>query len=140
MPDVVAGGEAGLNGIALREDDGVTWLYAYHATNSDNRVVRMPLRGTPGSYAIGSPDALLTGITKAGNHNGGRLAFGPDGMLYVTTGDAGRGDAAQDRESLSGKILRLTPDGLPAPGNPFGTAVWSYGHRNVQGSRGPATA
>jgi len=133
VPDVVSGGEAGLNGIALHEVGDRTWLYAYHATRTDNRVVRMPLEGSPGSYRLGPAEAVLTGIATAGNHDGGRLAFGPDGMLYVTTGDAGRGDAAQDRDSLNGKILRLTPDGRSAPGNPFGTAVWSYGHRNVQG-------
>ncbi|MBN9171584.1 MAG: PQQ-dependent sugar dehydrogenase, partial [Microbacterium sp.] len=133
VPDVVSGGEAGLNGIALQAVGDTTWLYAYHATRTDNRVVRMPLDGSPGSYRLGPAESVFTGIATAGNHDGGRLSFGPDGMLYVTTGDAGRGDAAQDRDSLNGKILRLTPDGRPAPGNPFGTAVWSYGHRNVQG-------
>src|SRR5690606_12023651 len=95
--------------------------------------IRMPLTGSPGSYRMGEAETVIDGIAKAQTHNGGRLAFGPDGFLYVTTGDAGERDAAQDPDSLSGKILRLTPEGDAAPGNPFGTAIWSLGHRNVQG-------
>lgn len=133
VPGVDAGGEGGLLGLAVHDAGDVTWLYAYLTAADDNRVVRMPLTGAAGSFALGGAEVVLDGIAKAGNHNGGRLAFGPDGMLYVTTGDAGHRGAAQDESSLNGKILRLTPDGDPAPGNPFGTAVWSLGHRNVQG-------
>jgi glucose/arabinose dehydrogenase len=78
-------------------------------------------------------DALVTGIPRAAIHNGGRLAFGPDGMLWAATGEHGEPGLAQDRDSLGGKILRMTPDGRPAPGNPFGTLVWTLGHRNVEG-------
>jgi glucose/arabinose dehydrogenase len=135
VPGVVSGGEAGLNGIAVREIDGIRWLYAYHATDDDNRVVRMPLRGEPGALRLDTSavEELVTGIPHATNHNGGRLAFGPDGMLYITTGDAGQRERARDRDYLGGKILRVTPTGEPAPGNPFGTRVYSLGHRNVQG-------
>lgn len=133
ITDVVHRSEAGLNGIAVWRGDGSTWLYAYYATDSDNRVVRMPLLGAAGSRRLGAPHVVIDGIRAAGFHNGGRLAFGPDGMLYVTTGDAGDSADAQDRSSLNGKILRVTPTGEPAPGNPFDSPVYSYGHRNVQG-------
>ncbi|MGP3535013.1 PQQ-dependent sugar dehydrogenase [Microbacterium sp. RD1] len=131
VPGVAAGGEGGLHGLAVSPDG--TWLYAYHGTTDDNRVVRMPLAGSAGSRSLGRVETVFEGIPRAGNHNGGRLAFGPDGFLYVTTGDAGLRGAAQDPGSAAGKILRLAPDGTPAPGNPSGTAVFSLGHRNVQG-------
>ncbi|WP_350349119.1 PQQ-dependent sugar dehydrogenase [Agromyces sp. G08B096] len=135
VPGVAPGGEGGLLGLAFRPGDGSqeAAVYAYFTSEADNRIVRMPLSGGPGSYTLGSPEPVLTGIPKAGNHNGGRIAFGPDGFLYATTGDAGQREAAQDPASLAGKILRMTPDGAPAPGNPFGTHAYSIGHRNPQG-------
>ncbi|MDQ4215763.1 PQQ-dependent sugar dehydrogenase [Microbacterium sp. ASV81] len=135
VPDVVSGGEAGLNGLAVRDDAGTRWLYAYHATADDNRVVRVPLTGSPGALRFDrrAVEVVFRGIPRARFHDGGRIAFGPDGMLYVGTGDAEQRDRAGDRNDLGGKILRLTPEGRPAPGNPFGTAVYSLGHRNVEG-------
>jgi glucose/arabinose dehydrogenase len=133
VPGVVSGGESGLHGIALLATDGAPTLYAYFGAENDNRVARMPLLGEPGSYELGEAEVILEGIPRASTHDGGRIAFGPDGYLYVTTGDAQQRDAAQDPDALGGKILRLTPDGDAAPGNPWDTRVWSMGHRNVQG-------
>ncbi|WP_114907971.1 PQQ-dependent sugar dehydrogenase [Ornithinimicrobium murale] len=134
VPDVAPEGEGGLLGLAVPADS--SWhtgtpgaFYAYATTATDNRVLRV----TPGD---GEPtvETVLDGIPKAGNHNGGRIAFGPDDHLYITTGDASDGASAQDPASLAGKILRITPDGEPAPGNPDPSSpVLSLGHRNVQG-------
>ncbi|TXR55334.1 PQQ-dependent sugar dehydrogenase [Quadrisphaera setariae] len=139
VPDVEPRGEGGLLGLALSPafaEDG--YVYAYTTTATDDRVVRM--RYTPGSAdpsapgSLSAPEPVLTGIASAAVHHGGRLAFGPDGMLYVTTGDASAPSTAQDRTALTGKVLRLTPDGQPAPGNPVeGSPVWTWGHRNPQG-------
>jgi glucose/arabinose dehydrogenase len=129
VPGVAAAGEGGLLGIAVAKDFSSTALvYAYFTARSDNRIVRFKLGDTA------APQVIFDGLDKAGIHNGGRIAFGPDDMLYVGTGDAGNGSAAQDRSDPNGKILRLTPDGKPAPGNPAeGSPVWTLGHRNVQG-------
>ncbi|MFD6346261.1 PQQ-dependent sugar dehydrogenase [Streptomyces roseolus] len=129
VPGVVPGGEGGLMGLAVREG----WVYAYLTAESDNRIVRMRYGGGAGDR-LGAPEPVLTGIPRGTVHNGGRIAFGPDGMLYAGTGETGETGLAQDRGSLGGKILRMTPEGKPAPGNPFpGSVVYSYGHRNVQG-------
>jgi glucose/arabinose dehydrogenase len=121
-------GEGGLLGIALAPDDEET-LFAYMTTEDDNRVVRLSLAGGK----VGRPAAVLRGIPNNVHHNGGRLLFDPQGLLYVSTGDAEESDRAQDRDSLGGKILRIRPDGRSAPGNPFGNRTWSYGHRNIEG-------
>ncbi|WP_245635974.1 PQQ-dependent sugar dehydrogenase [Herbiconiux solani] len=129
-------GEGGLLGIATLEDASGDWLYAYYTGASDNRVVRMPLSGGPGAHTVGDQQVVIAGLPKASNHNGGRIAFGPDGMLYATAGDASRGANAQTLDSLGGKILRVTPDGQIPSDNPFasaGSPVWSMGHRNPQG-------
>lgn len=126
-------GEGGLLGVALSPDHATDrGVYVMFTTSDDNRVVR--LTANPDGTIDGSrQQEILTGIPKGGNHDGGQIKFGPDGFLYVATGEAGRGEPAQDRDDLGGKILRLTKDGQPAPGNPFGTAVYSLGHRNPQG-------
>ncbi|MYR62339.1 PQQ-dependent sugar dehydrogenase, partial [Streptomyces sp. SID625] len=129
-------GEGGLLGIALSPGFASDHMvYAYFTSASDNRVVRMlydPKK--PPREQLGAPDTVFRGIPKGSVHNGGRIAFGPDGMLYAGTGESGERGLAQDTRSLGGKILRLTPEGEPAPGNPFpDSPVYSYGHRNVQG-------
>ncbi|MCX4765183.1 PQQ-dependent sugar dehydrogenase [Streptomyces sp. NBC_01275] len=133
---VSAAGEGGLLGLALSPDYASDhMIYAYFTSASDNRIVRViydPKR--PAGDQLGAPDTVFKGIPKGMIHNGGRIAFGPDGMLYAGTGESGDRGLAQDKKSLGGKILRLTPEGEPAPGNPFpDSPVYSYGHRNVQG-------
>ncbi|MGW0231104.1 PQQ-dependent sugar dehydrogenase [Actinopolymorpha singaporensis] len=127
---VYSNNEGGLLGIAasprFARDKTV---FVYYTTKVDNRIARMRLVGPRPR-----PEAIVTGIPLAGVHNGGRLAFGPDGYLYASTGDASRAGASQDVRNLGGKILRMTTDGKPPPGNPFpGSLVWSYGHRNPEG-------
>ena len=127
IPQAAPDGEGGLLGIAI--DPSGAWLYTYVTTTSDNRVIRVPL-----DDPSAAPEDILTGIPKAGIHNGGRIAFGPDGDLYVATGDAGQPELAQDPASLAGKILRVDPEGGVPDDNPFpASPVWSLGHRNVQG-------
>ncbi|GAA2105556.1 PQQ-dependent sugar dehydrogenase [Microlunatus panaciterrae] len=119
--------EGGLLGLAVAPDQKT--VFAYYSARRDNRVVAMSWDGA----ALGRSRAVIDGIPESGRHNGGQLTFGPDGYLYVATGDATEPAQSQDKKSLAGKILRITPQGRPAPGNPFGNEVFSLGHRNVQG-------
>ncbi|WP_371795252.1 sorbosone dehydrogenase family protein [Streptomyces sp. NBC_01718] len=136
VPGVSPAGEGGLLGIAISPTYASDHLvYAYFTTGSDNRIARMRYdeHGDAGRQ-LGAPQTILRGIPKGNIHNGGRIAFGPDHMLYAGTGETGNTGLAQDKASLAGKILRMTPDGRPAPGNPEpGLLMYSYGHRNVQG-------
>lgn len=127
-------GEGGLMGLAFHPDFATDpWVYVAHTYSSAggtrNRVVRMRYTGG----ALGPPEVVVADIPGSSIHNGSRLAIGPDRFLYVTTGDAADAAIAQNRDALAGKVLRLTLTGQPAPGNPFGTRVWSFGHRNPQG-------
>ncbi|SCE58458.1 Glucose/arabinose dehydrogenase, beta-propeller fold [Streptomyces sp. Termitarium-T10T-6] len=136
VPGVAPAGEGGLLGLAVSSTFGADQLvYAYFTTTSDNRIVRMSYdEKRPAGQQLGAPDTVLRGIPKGSIHNGGRIAFGPDKMLYAGTGEAGDTELSQDKESLAGKILRMTPDGEPVHGNPEAdSVVYSYGHRNVQG-------
>ncbi|QXU53171.1 sorbosone dehydrogenase family protein [Rhodococcus sp. LW-XY12] len=129
--ETLAQGESGLLGIAVSPTfDTDRFVYLYVTTGSDNRVLRAVFDGT----TLAEPEVILDGIPAGRIHDGGRMIFGPDGMLYVATGEAGRRELAQDPNSLGGKILRITGDGEPAPGNPDpASPVYSLGHRNVQG-------
>lgn len=123
-------GEGGLLGLAVHDGQ----LFTYFTAADENRVERRDIEGEAGALSLGEPTTVTDGIPAAGNHNGGRIAFGPDGMLYITAGDAGDRDSAQDVDALSGKILRLTPEGDVPEDNPFeDSPVYSYGHRNPQG-------
>uniref|UniRef100_A0AAU2JWE7 PQQ-dependent sugar dehydrogenase n=1 Tax=Streptomyces sp. NBC_00049 TaxID=2903617 RepID=A0AAU2JWE7_9ACTN len=136
VPGVAPGGEGGLMGLALSPSFASDRLvYAYFTTESDNRIARMRYdEQRPAGQQLGAPDTVLRGIPKGLIHNGGRIAFGPDKMLYAGTGETGDTGLAQDKKSLGGKILRMTPDGDPVHGNPEAdSVVYSYGHRNVQG-------
>ena len=119
-------GEGGLLGLAVSPHYATDKLvYAYFTTDTDNRIARFKLGG--------KLDVILEGLRAGVIHNGGRIAFGPDGKLYAGVGDAGNTANAQDRGALNGKILRMDPDGGVPAGNPFGSLVWTWGHRNVQG-------
>jgi glucose/arabinose dehydrogenase len=126
-----AEGESGLLGLAVSPSYAENGrVFVYTSTDHDNRVLRMRFA----NGRLGRPTPILTGIPHGFVHDGGRLTFGPDGSLYVSTGETGDGPLAQDEHSLAGKILRITQDGDPAPGNPDPSSpVWTLGHRNVQG-------
>ncbi len=132
---VTESGEGGLMGLAFHPDfaSGQPWVYVAHTYSASggirNRVVRMRVSGT----SLGAPEVLIDNLPGSSIHNGARLAIGPDRLLYVTMGDASNTGLPQDKTALGGKVLRLTLTGAPAPGNPFGNAVFSYGHRNPQG-------
>ena len=125
-------GEGGVLGLAIGPNFATDrWLYIYHTSATDNRIVRIRYDDTLRTDTL---EVLVTGIPRNKYHNGGRLRFGPDGMLYAAAGDGQDPDQAQDLTNLGGKVLRLQPDGGVPADNPFaGSYVWSYGHRNPQG-------
>lgn len=128
-------GEGGLHGIVLHPkfaENNYLYVYYTYAGNGNrtmNRVVRYTFEGD----TLKNPQTIVDAIPGAIFHDGGRIKFGPDNNLYITTGDAREPSLAQDQDSLAGKILRATDEGKPATGNPFNNFIYSYGHRNPQG-------
>lgn len=127
-------GEGGLQGLALHPDfKNNHWLYLYLTATVDSRIINRVERYKLEDDKLADKKIILDNIPASQYHDGGRLAFGPDKKLYITTGDAGASQKAQDLNYLGGKILRLNDDGSIPEDNPYKTAVYSYGHRNPQG-------
>jgi len=127
-------GEGGLLGLALHPDfENNQFLYLYLTSTKAGQIVNRVERYRLENDSLTNREVILEGIAGAPNHDGGRIEFGPDGYLYITTGDAERSSLSQDTSSLNGKILRVDGDGSIPSSNPFGNPVYSYGHRNVQG-------
>lgn len=126
--------EGGLLGIALHPEFITNQkVYLYYTTEIDGLLSNQIISARLIEDKLNDIETVIQGIPAAANHNGGAIAFGPDDKLYITTGDAGQAELAQDKLSLAGKILRLDDDGTVPEDNPFNNPVWSYGHRNPQG-------
>jgi glucose/arabinose dehydrogenase len=134
IQDVYEQGESGLLGMAFHPDfPREPWIYFVHSFGAQGNIKNRLIRVRYENGRFGTSETLIDNVLGRTNHDGSRLVIGPDRMLYMTMGDAGQQPLAQDGNSLNGKILRLTLDGKPAPGNPFNNEVWSWGHRNPQG-------
>jgi glucose/arabinose dehydrogenase len=134
LDNVFAEGEAGLLGFAV--DPAFTsnrLVYLYYTARTPGGAVNRVVRYRESGGRFSEPVVLLDNIPANTIHDGGRLRFGPDGLLYITTGDAADEQLAQDLASYAGKILRINTDGTTPRGNPFGSPIYSYGHRNSQG-------
>lgn len=131
IPHPIPKGEGGLLGITLHPHfDHNNLLYMYMTTGGTlNAVFQYEFSND----ALQNEKVIIKDIPGAIYHDGGRIEFGPDEKLYITTGDATKSEIAQNLKSLGGKILRLNDDGSIPEDNPYKTAVWSYGHRNPQG-------
>lgn len=134
VSDVKTTGEGGLLGMVLHPKfDENQWLYLYLSSGGLNQTQNSVVRYRLNNQTLTDATMIIEHIPGAIYHDGGRMTFGPDGLLYITTGDASQSTLAQNIDSLAGKILRLHDDGTIPEDNPFGTAVYSYGHRNPQG-------
>jgi glucose/arabinose dehydrogenase len=134
VPGVEERGEGGLVGLTMHpEFQDNSYLYIYYTTQSGGTTINKVVRYSFLNDILTNEKIIVDNIPGGINHNGGRMAFGPDGMLYITTGDAGRESLSQDRNSLAGKILRVNDDGSIPSDNPFGNEVYALGLRNPQG-------
>jgi glucose/arabinose dehydrogenase len=137
LPDIAAIGEGGLLGMALHpsfaQNHLVYLAYTGQAPGRGIGIANRLVRFREVANTLGEPAVLIDDITASSIHNGSRVNFGPDGRLYMTTGDAANASLAQDLARLSGKILRINEDGTTPADNPFGSPVYSFGHRNPQG-------
>ncbi|KKQ74768.1 MAG: Quinoprotein glucose dehydrogenase [Candidatus Woesebacteria bacterium GW2011_GWB1_38_5] len=127
-------GEGGLLGLSLHPDYSENYFIYLYSTTSDTRGISNRVeRYRFSDDRLSERKVVLEGIAGSSNHDGGRIAFGPDGYLYIATGDAENPALAQNKNSLNGKILRITDEGTIPADNPYGNAVYSLGHRNPQG-------
>jgi aldose sugar dehydrogenase len=133
--NVMQNGESGLLGLALHPNFTENHLlYIYHTHSNGSAILNQVLMLTEDDNKIVESKVIINNIPAADRNDGGRIKFGPDGKLYISTGDARQPELAQDARSLAGKILRLNYDGSIPEDNPFeGSPVYSYGHRNIQG-------
>lgn len=128
-------GEGGLHGITLHPDFTTNkYVYLYYTYKSErDQTLNRVQRYIYDNQSLVADKVIIENIPGSLFHDGGRIKFGPDGLLYITTGDAQKENLAQEKSSLAGKILRITGEGEIPEDNPFGNAVYSYGHRNPQG-------
>lgn len=128
-------GEAGLMGLALHPNFTQNHLmYVYHTYAKNGGLYNKVLMLTEKNNKIVNSKIILDGIPASDSNNGGRIKFGPDGKLYVSTGDSETPELAQNTNSLAGKLLRLNDDGTIPDDNPIPESpVYSYGHRDIQG-------
>jgi len=134
IPEVEEAGEGGLMGLAIHPDyPDRPWIYLCHTLRADGGLRNRVVRFVHDAGSLADLTVVLGGVPGASIHDGCRLEFGPDGFLFVTSGDAGVEDDARRESSLAGKIHRIADDGSVPPDNPFGSPVWTLGHRNPQG-------
>jgi glucose/arabinose dehydrogenase len=133
--EVAHTGEGGLLGITVHPDfEDNHFIYVYYTYREDDRLYNKVVRYTEENRELTDAQVIIDSIPGGGNHNGGRISFGPDGLLYITTGDAGEDSLAQDPDSLAGKILRIADEGDIPEDNPLqDSPVYTLGHRNPQG-------
>lgn len=141
LNEMKQGGEGGLLGLALHPQfakNNYIYLYYTYGNRGEDTLNRVE-RYTLNNNTLSEKRVIVDAIPGANFHNGGRIKFGPDNHLYITTGDAQEPSLSQDTKQLAGKILRVTDEGKPIADNPFNNAIYSYGHRNPQGLAWDAT-